>query len=116
MRWSDRASNWIAGFGVGGFVGILVGGLPILGLILVVAFLVPAVRSRAPGAAIAGLLIGGPLVWIVILGRAVVACNEFDAQPGQECVGPDLTGWFVIATILLTAGVLLTRRAARASR
>jgi hypothetical protein len=116
VRWSDWASNWIAGFGVGGFVGILVGGLPILGLLLVVAFLVPAMRSHAPIAAVAGLLIGGPLMWVVILGRAVLACNEFDAQPGQECIGPDLTAWFVAASILLTAGVLLTWRAARAAR
>jgi hypothetical protein len=55
-------------------------------------------------------------MWVVILGRAVLACNEFDAQPGQECIGPDLTAWFVAASILLTAGVLLTWRAARAAR
>ena len=116
MRWSDRASNWIAGFGVGGFAGLLISALPAVGVLMVVAFLVPALRSRAPLAAVAGLLIGGPVLWVVILGRAVIACGEFDAQPGQECVGPDLTAWFAAAGVVLIAGILLTWREARRRR
>lgn len=110
MRWSDRASNWIAGFGLGGIIGILGGGLPVVGLLLVAAFLVPAMRSRAPMAAVAGLLVGAPGSWLLLVGRATLACDAFDAGAGQECTGPDLTAWILGASILLVAGVALTAR------
>jgi hypothetical protein len=113
VRWSDRASNWIAGFGLGGFAALMITALPAFGALMVVTFLVPALRSRAPLAAVAGLLVGGPVLWVVIFGRAVLACGEFDAQPGQECVGPDLTAWFAAAGVVLVAGILLTWREAR---
>lgn len=116
MRWSARTSNWVAGFGLGGFAGIIFPALPVFGALMVVAFLVPALRSRAPVAAIAGLLVGGPLLSVVFIGQAVLACSEFDAQTGQGCVGPDLTVWFVAAGFLLIAGILSTWHEARPRR
>lgn len=113
MRFSDRTSNWIAGFGLGGFVGILLGALPVLAGLLVAIFLLPTLRSRAPLAAIGGLLVGAPGFWLLLVGRASLACREFDAQPGQECVGPDLVGWSVLGAGLLLAGILLSWREAR---
>ena len=112
MRFSDRTSNWIAGFALGGFVALMLGILPPVGLIMIAAFLLPALRSRAPLAAAAGLLVGTPLFWLVLIGRAALACRQFDAQPGQECIGPDLTGWSIVAGVLLVAGVVLTWRGA----
>lgn len=113
MRFSDRTSNWIAGFGFGGFMAIAIN-LGVIGLVLLVAFLLPALRSRERVAAIAGLLVGGPGLWVGLVGLAAVGCSSFDAQPGQECVGPDLTGWYLVAAALLMAGILLTWREARA--
>jgi hypothetical protein len=113
VRFSDRTSNWIAGFGLGGFVGILLGVLPVLAGLLVAIFLLPTLRSRAPLAAVGGLIISAPGFWLILIGRAALACQEFDAQPGQECVGPDLVGWSVIAGCLLLAGILLSWREAR---
>jgi hypothetical protein len=113
VRFSDRTSNWIAGFALGGFVALMLGILPPFGLIMIAAFLLPALRSRAPLAAIAGLLIGTPLFWLILIGRAALSCREFDAQPGRECIGPDLTGWYVVAGVLLLAGMILTWREAR---
>jgi hypothetical protein len=110
VRWSDRASNWIAGFGLGGIIGILGGGLPVFGLVLAAAFLVPALRSRAPIAAVAGLLVGAAGFWLLLVGRATLACSAFDAGPGQECSGPDLGAWVVGASLLLVAGLALTVR------
>jgi hypothetical protein len=112
VRWNDRTSNWIAGFGLGGFVGILLGALPVLGILMVVVFLVPALRSRALLAAVGGLLVGAPAFWLILIGRAALACREFDLQPGQECTGPDLTGWALVAGLLLAAGVALSLREA----
>ncbi|HET9457606.1 MAG TPA: hypothetical protein VFO78_09705 [Candidatus Limnocylindrales bacterium] len=114
MRFSDRTSNWIAGFGLGGFVGILLGVLPVLAGLLVAIFLLPVLRSRAPLAAVGGLLVGAPGFWLILIGRAALACREFDAQLGQECVGPDLTGWAILAGILVAIGIVLSLRPARA--
>lgn len=113
MRFSDRTSNWVAGFGLGGFVGILLGVIPVLAGLLVVVFLLPTLRSRAPLAAVGGLMVGAPGFWLILIGRAALACREFDAQPAQECVGPDLTGWYVAAGCLLLTGLLLSWREAR---
>jgi hypothetical protein len=113
VRWSDRASNWIAGFGLGGIIGILGGGIPVLAALLILAFLLPALRTRSPLAAFAGLLIGAPGFWLLLVGRATLACDAFDAQPGQECVGPNLTVWVAAASALLAAGLVLTFRISR---
>jgi hypothetical protein len=108
LRFSDRASNWIAGLGLGGFVAIFLGWLPIFGAAIVVAFAVPALRSRAPRAALGGLFISAPATWLLLTSLAAFQCAQFDDAPGQECAGADLIGWDVVAAVALAIGVGLT--------
>ena len=110
-RWSRR--DWIAGLAVGAGVGFFFAELPILGAILAVAFAVPALLSRTRVAALGGLLIGIPAMWLTIMGLATARCAEFDAQPGQECEMGDVTGWVAIAVGVLAIGVVLTIRTLR---
>lgn len=110
-QWSRR--NWLAGLAVGASAGFFFAELPTLGAVLVVAFAVPAIVSRDRIAALGGLLVGIPAMWLTIIGVATARCAAFDAQPGQECGMGDVLGWVGIALGVLAIGLVLTIRSMR---
>ena len=109
----SRFSDWLAGLTVGGCAGLLFGVWPTLGAVIVIAFLVGVARTKRRSPPMGGVLIGLPTVWLVLVGNANLACERFNAVPGQGCVAPDLTGWFIVAAAILVAGVMLTGAAVR---
>jgi hypothetical protein len=102
--------DWLAGLVVGAAAGFLLAALPTLGAVLVFAFAVAALLSRTRVAALGGLLVGMPAVWLTVIGVAAARCAAFDAQPGQECAMGDVWGWVAIAVGLLAMGLVLTMR------
>jgi hypothetical protein len=101
--------RWLLGIVVGAVVGAgsLIGGLVAALLGMVAAILV---TMRPPRAwPVGGLCLGIGAAWALLLIRADVAC-------GLDCVGPDLTGWYLVAGALLALGVLVTISAVRAAR
>jgi hypothetical protein len=109
----SRFSEWLAGLTVGGCAGLLFGVWPTLGAVIVIAFLAGVVRTKRRSPPTGGLLIGLPIAWLVLVGNANLACERFNAVPGQGCIAPDLTGWIIVAVAILVAGVMLTGAAAR---
>jgi hypothetical protein len=107
-----RRRDWLAGLVVGAVAGFWFAEFPTLGMVIAVAFAVPAVLSRARLAALGGLLVGLPGTWLLVIGQATLRCAEFDAQPGQECVMADVGGWIAVAFALLVVGVGLSVAAA----
>ena len=105
--------DWFAGLAVGAAAGFLLAVLPTLGAVLAVVFAVPALRSRTRVAALGGLLVGMPAVWLTIMGMAAARCAAFDGQPGQECGMGDIWGWGAIVVGLLAIGLVLTVRSMR---
>lgn len=105
-------SAFLAGLAVGAASGLLLGVWPTLGLLIAVAFAVPAAISRGRLAALGGLLIGMPVTWLIVIGLASARCANFDAQPGQECVMGDLGPWAAVAFGLLLVGTISSLAAA----
>jgi hypothetical protein len=104
----------LAGFVVGASSGVLALELPPLGWMIGVAFLIGALGSQRRVAAIAGLLMGFGLAWIVVLWLAHQACVDFNVPPDQACIEPDLVAWFVFAVGIAGVGfALLAVRAVR---
>jgi hypothetical protein len=97
----------LAGFVVGAASGVLALELPPLGWMLGTAFLIGALGSQRRSAAIAGLLMGFGVAWIVVLWLAHQACVDFNVPPSQECIEPDVTAWFVFAIGMVSAGLVL---------
>ena len=115
-REPQRFSNWLAGLTVGAAGGFMLGIWPSLGAIVVAAFLGGVVRTTARAAAMGGLLIGLPSLWLALVGQATLTCQQFNSVPGQGCVAPDLRGWTLVTVCLLVVGVILTASAVRAPR
>ena len=86
------ATGWRASWSAPA-AGLLLAVWPTIALLLTVAFVVPAVLSRARSEAVSGFLVGLPAAWLAMIGQAAARCAAFDAQPGQECYWPDVTGW-----------------------
>ena len=108
-----KRSSFLAGLAVGAASGLLLGVWPTLGLLIAVAFAVPAAISRGRLAALGGLLVGLPSVWLAVIGLATARCAEFDAQPGQECVTADVGPWAAVAIGVLLVGAVCSLAAAR---
>jgi hypothetical protein len=100
-----RSSDWLAGLTVGGASGFLLVILPTLGAVVVLTFLVLVARARGRAAPLGGLLIALPVVWLLLIGRATLACDLCDVS--------DLTGWIIVAVSMLALGVALSITAAR---
>lgn len=108
--------SWLAGLVVGLLDGVLFFLWPTLALGLFAGFVLVAALGRSRLRAWSGGLAGAGTAWLVLLIRSVVACSQFDALPGSECVQPDLTGWVVAAAAMVVAGgalVVIDRRRAR---
>lgn len=82
-------------------VGLLVGG-PIVAVLLLAAVLIAAVRASQT-ALIGGACLGSGATLVVLIARADLACDV-------DCVGPDLTGWYVVGGVLLAIGGLVSAR------
>jgi hypothetical protein len=107
------AGAWFGGLVVGAASVLLLTELPAAGVVIAVAFAVPALASarRLPG--IAGLLVGLPATWLAVIGLATARCAAFDPQPGSECGMGDVSGLAVMAAALLVVGLALSAAAAR---
>jgi hypothetical protein len=112
-RRASKASAWLAGLVVGAASGFWLAELPTIGLVIAIAFAVPALFSRSRFAALGGLLVGVPLTWLAVIGQATATCATFDAQPGQECLMAELGPWPFVAVGLLVIGTICSLAAAR---
>jgi hypothetical protein len=92
--------------GAGG--GFLVLVFPTLGYALIALGAIGVLRAQRHVAGGAGLFIGIGATMVVLLFRAQLACEAFDAVPNQGCESPDLTPWLTIGGALLVAGVILS--------
>ena len=99
--------DWLAGVVVGGLTGVLFWLFPSAAVLLLVAFIGLAAWRRRFVAASSGALGGVGATWLALLTRSVLSCAQFDAQPGSECVQPDLTAWFIAGGAMLVAGTSL---------
>ena len=86
-------------------IGTLVAG--ILGASIGLLAVVLLALRPGRGASVGGLLIGLGGSWALLFLRGDLAC-------GTDCIGPDLTGWYVVSAVLLAVGGVLTFRVARA--
>jgi formate hydrogenlyase subunit 3/multisubunit Na+/H+ antiporter MnhD subunit len=102
-----RRENWVAGVVVGVAAGVLTLSIPIIGWLIVVAFLGGLIRSTPRIPAVAGLMIGFGGAWFLLLTAAFMRCQRFDAAPNHECVQPDLGPWLLAAVVVLGAGICL---------
>jgi hypothetical protein len=102
-RWRRWAVGLVVGLVVG--VGTLVAGIlgASLGLLAVVLLALRTGRDASVG----GLLLGLGGSWTLLFLRGDLAC-------GAGCIGPDLTGWYMVSAVLLAVGGVLTFRVARA--
>lgn len=105
--------NWLAGLVVGVVAGFWFAEWPTLGAVIAIAFAVPAVISATRLAALGGLLIGIPAMWLTVIGLATARCADFNDQPGQECVMAAVGPWVAVAVGLLVLGTVASFAAAR---
>jgi len=105
--------GWLAGLVVGVAAGFWLAEWPTLGALIALAFAVPAALSRARVAALGGLLMGIPAIWLTVIGLATARCADFDAGPGQECVMADVGPWAAVAVGLLILGAAASLAAVR---
>lgn len=97
----------LAGLVVGVADGLLFFLFPTAAVLLLVAFVSLATWRRQFVTASSSVLVGIGATWLILLTRSVVSCAQFDAQPGSECMQPDLTGWFIVAVAMLAGGAML---------
>lgn len=100
--------NWIAGLVVGTTAGVLSLIFPTLGWIIVLIFAVLALRRAPRLPAFGGLFVGAGASWLAVLIRAHLACQAFDAAPGQQCSDPDIGPWLAVGAALLAVGFVMT--------
>ena len=94
--------TWLAGLAVGAAGGFTSLEVPIIGWPIVMAFLVPAVISKARVAAIGGLLAGLGGVWTALLGRVALTCVA------PDCRSPGIEDWLLAGVAIFGAGIALT--------
>lgn len=105
--------DWLAGLVVGVAAGFWFAEWPTLGVVIAVAFALPAAISVTRLAALGGLLIGIPAMWLTVIGLATARCADFDALPGQECLMADVGPWVAVAIGMLVVGTAASVAAAR---
>jgi drug/metabolite transporter superfamily protein YnfA len=108
--------DWLAAVAAGGLTGALFGIWPTIAFLITLAFVVPALASGHRAAAIGGFFLGLSALWLAIVAIADARCAAFDIRPGQECLGPDLTGWIVVAAAVFVAGLIASASLVRKGR
>jgi hypothetical protein len=103
-----RFTNWLAGLVTGSSSGFLLLIVPTLGLLLIALGAIGVVRARPRVAGVSGLLVGIGAIVAVLLIRAQLACEAFNATPTLGCEAPDITPYLALAGGLLAAGVVLS--------
>ena len=103
-------TNWLAGLVVGVAAGLLTLTVPTLGYAMLLAFGLLLIRAAPRLPAIGGLFVGLGATWLALLLRSTLACNAFDAAPGQECRAPDLGPWLAGGVLLLAIGIVASAR------
>jgi hypothetical protein len=106
-----RLSNWMAGLVVGVGAGVLALILPILGWLIVAAFLVGLIRATPRIPAVGGLFLGLGTTWLALLVRSHVECQAFNTAPGQACMEPDIGPFLAVGAALLAVGMFATATA-----
>jgi len=104
---SESWPRWGVGLVFGAAAGFLMlaGGLPFLALgaaCLALAFVVA--RSVA---FLSGALLGMGGLWSALTVRAQLACDAFDAAPGQGCQAFGVGQFLLVAAVVVSAGLLL---------
>lgn len=101
-------TTWLLGIALGFFVGAFALEAGILALLVAIPAIVWAVRSRATGAAISGLLLGGGLGQLVLVGLAQMRCTNVSGPNfGSFCTAPDLTPYLIEAAALIVASLVV---------
>lgn len=118
-----RMVSWFLGIALGMIAGgaVLVGG--VLALLLLVPALVWAAREKARPFGLGGLFIGlgaGIAGLLAIANARCAASNVSGPNYTSECVAPDLTAFFAAAAVLVATGVAVSslaiaRRRSRAA-
>lgn len=111
----SRRRDWLAGVVVGASAGFLLVYGFVFGVLLTLAFAIPAALGRST-AAIGGLLAGAGAVILVMLTLANLRCAGLLGADDGGCTPPDLTGWFAAGAVMAVSGVVLTLLAAVRSR
>src|SRR4051794_29140007 len=109
---SGMRTEWLAGLVIGVVAGVLTLIFATLGWAIVIIFGLLIVRAARRLPAFGGLFLGLGAAWDGLLIRAHLACQAFDAVPGQECGQPDIRPWLVFGSAFLAAGILATVMAA----
>jgi hypothetical protein len=114
-----RISRWVLGLALGAIAGgpALVAG--ILAVLLVVFLLVWAARESERPGGLGGLLVGFGVGMSGLFALADARCAEFSATADgitQGCISPDGTRFFIVAFVVVAAGMLVTLVAARRSQ
>lgn len=107
MLRSESWPSWGVGLALGAAAGylVLLGGLLFLALgaaCLALAFVVA--RSAA---FLSGALLGMGGLWSALMARAQLACDAFDAAPGQGCQAFGVGQFLLVAAVVVSAGLLL---------
>jgi hypothetical protein len=103
-----RRTDWLAGLVVGAVAGVLTLIFPILGLGIALVFGLLIIRRARRLPALGGLFLGLGAAWVGLLVRAQLACQAFDAEPGQECIQPDIGPWLAVGGVFVAIGVVAT--------
>ena len=100
--------DWLAGCVVGAWSGFGLVYAPVYGIVLMLAFAIPAVIGRTRLAAIGGLLGASGGMILLILGLANLNCAALYSGNGGGCTPADLTGWLVAGLAMVLAGAVPT--------
>lgn len=106
-----RVTSWFLGLALGALAGgfVLEAGMLSLPL-FVLALIWAGVEAHSP-LGFAGFLAGIGASWAFVL-----AWGDWRCQADPSCTMPDLTGWFVVAAVLMLAGAGVTVRTLRGQR
>jgi hypothetical protein len=98
---TSRRGDWLLGLIIGlvfGVASLIAGTIGVMLGLMALAFLA---FDRARSGTVGAALLGFGVSWSTILLMA-------DARCGEGCVGPDLTPWYVIGTLMIAVGAGLS--------
>jgi hypothetical protein len=104
-----RGVAWLAGV----LLGVLLGLLSLLAspfvLILIIPFVLAALRRTAPRVGLAGGLMGIGTTWLALVLAASSRCSTvMTANSYSTCTPPDVTGWVAAAAVAFVVGLVQT--------